>query len=65
MQFDSFSALIDMQGHGPFVWSTYAIALTVLVGLVISPWRKNKRFFVEQSMRIRREQAEKAADTSA
>ncbi|MBL4827267.1 MAG: heme exporter protein CcmD [Spongiibacteraceae bacterium] len=61
MQFDSLSALIDMEGHGPFVWSVYIIALVILLWLMLSPWLKNKRFFSQESMRLRREQAQKTS----
>lgn len=63
MQFDSVAAMINMQGHGPFVWSAYAITFVVLLWLVFSPMFKNRRFFVEQSMRLRREQVRSETDT--
>jgi heme exporter protein D len=62
MQFDSFSALMSMQGHGVFVWSVYGVAFVVLLLLAINPLLKKRRFFIEQSMQLRREQ--KAADNA-
>ncbi|WP_339338542.1 heme exporter protein CcmD [uncultured Oceanicoccus sp.] len=56
MQFDSLAAFMSMQGHGIFVWSVYAISLVVMVGLVVAPLRKNRAFFTEQAMLIKREQ---------
>lgn len=57
MQFDSLAALIAMDGHGPYVWSAYAIALITLVALIVAPWRRTLRFFAEQrGIEQRREQ---------
>lgn len=56
MQFDSLAAFMSMQGHGIFVWSVYVISLVVMVGLVVAPLRKNREFFTEQAMLIKREQ---------
>ena len=55
MQFDSLAAFLSMEGHGIFVWSVYAIALVVMVGLVVAPLRKNRQFFTEQAMLAKRE----------
>ncbi len=57
MQFDSMSALLSMDGHGIFVWSVYGLALLVLVLLTVAPLRKQRRFFIEELMRQRRQQA--------
>ncbi|MED5468281.1 MAG: heme exporter protein CcmD [Pseudomonadota bacterium] len=35
MAFDSFSAFIAMEGHGPYVWACYAVFAVLLVGLMI------------------------------
>ena len=56
MQFDSLSAFMAMDGHGVFVWSVYAISLLVMIGLLVAPLRKNKKFFSEQAMLLKREQ---------
>ncbi|NNC54758.1 MAG: heme exporter protein CcmD [Pseudomonadales bacterium] len=37
MFFDSFSALLHMQGHGVFVWSAYAISVLVVVLCIVQP----------------------------
>lgn len=55
MQFDSFSAFIAMDGHGVYVWSVYGITLVILTLLVINPVLKNRRFMLEQSMKLRRD----------
>ena len=56
MYFESFSALLTMDGHGPYVWTAYAVTFTVLIGLVISPLLKKRRFIQQQRMQLRREQ---------
>ncbi len=48
MQFDSLAALWWMNGHGPFVWSAYAIAVITLCGSVWAPLQRQRRFFIEQ-----------------
>jgi heme exporter protein D len=57
MQFDSFTALMLMDGHGVFVWAVYAITLVVFLLLSLAPIRRDRRFFIEQSMLARRAQA--------
>jgi heme exporter protein D len=48
MQFESLGALWEMQGHGPYVWAAYAIALAVLIGVVLAPLARQRRFFDAQ-----------------
>lgn len=37
MQFDSFSDLLTMSGHGLYVWLAYGVFLLTLLVLVIQP----------------------------
>ena len=55
MYFENFAALIVMEGHGPYVWSAYAITTVVLVSLIINPMLKKRRFIIQQRMQHRRE----------
>ncbi|WP_372966003.1 heme exporter protein CcmD [Marinobacter sp.] len=32
MAFDSFSAFIAMEGHGPYVWACYAVFVVLVAG---------------------------------
>lgn len=41
MYFSSLQELLAMGGHGPYVWSAYAIGLGVMLGLAIVPWRRH------------------------
>ena len=43
MYFDNWSDVIEMGGHGAFVWSTYLITVLVLVYLVWSPLARHRR----------------------
>ena len=42
MYFDSFDALIAMDGHGVFVWTAYAVTLLILALLVVAPMRRRR-----------------------
>ena len=37
MYFDSFEAIVHMDGHGAFVWAAYAITALVLVMILLAP----------------------------
>ncbi|MEE8057599.1 MAG: heme exporter protein CcmD [Pseudomonadales bacterium] len=56
MQFDNFAAFLAMEGHGVYVWPVYCVGLIVMVTLLVIPLRKKRRFFIQESMRQRREQ---------
>lgn len=43
MVFDSVAALLNMEGHGLYVWSVYGIGVVCLVGLVYQNHRLAKR----------------------
>lgn len=43
MYFESFSELWSMAGHGPYVWTAYAIVLAVIVLLVRAPLVRRRR----------------------
>ena len=35
MAFESWAAFLAMEGHGPYVWSCYAVFVVLLAGLMI------------------------------
>lgn len=47
-QFDSIADFITMNGHGPFVWASYAITFAVLIYLLVSPLLQKKTFIKQQ-----------------
>jgi heme exporter protein D len=67
MFFDSFSAFIEMGGHGLYVWMAYSIALAVVLYNLISPILRKNQFIAEQKRRLRREKqlAERQAAETA
>ena len=56
MYFDSLDALLQMDGHGAYVWSAYAITLVVIVFMLLLPARRKKRFLRQLSAELRRSQ---------
>ncbi|WP_372831547.1 heme exporter protein CcmD [Pontibacterium sp.] len=55
MSFDSFSDFLAMDGHGLYVWLSYAIALFVIVINLVSPVLRKKQLVSELIRRLRRE----------
>jgi heme exporter protein D len=49
MHFETFSDFIHMGGHGPFVWSVYALGISILLINVIRPSMLKRRFLKEQT----------------
>lgn len=47
-QFESIADFITMNGHGPFVWASYAITFAVLIYLLVSPLLQKKTFIKQQ-----------------
>lgn len=47
-QFESIADFIAMNGHGPYVWASYAITFAVLVFLLVSPVLQKKAFVKQQ-----------------
>ena len=57
MQFESLAALWAMQGHGPYVWSVYAVVVLALLALVVAPLLARGRILRGIDARARREAA--------
>lgn len=57
MYFDSLQQLWAMDGHGPYVWSAYAISLALMLALVWQPLRKTKQ------IKLRVQQLQRRAQT--
>ncbi|WP_417513880.1 heme exporter protein CcmD [Marinobacter sp.] len=39
MAFDSFSAFVAMEGHGPYVWACYAVFFVLMLWMMIGSVR--------------------------
>lgn len=57
MSFDSFSEFLAMDGHGLYVWLSYAIALVLFVINLVSPLLRKKQLVSELKRRLRREKS--------
>lgn len=64
MAFDSFSAFIVMEGHGPYVWACYAVFSVLLVAMMIWSVRARKAA-IESCRRGYEFQVEKSKVASA
>ena len=64
-QFSNFSDFIAMQGHGPYVWAAYGVALVVLTALVVWPLRRNRHLRTEVARQIRIEEARRRKGRAA
>lgn len=42
MAFDSFSAFMTMEGHGPYVWSCYAVFFVLMAVMMVWSVRSRK-----------------------
>ncbi len=63
MQFDSFSAFLDMGGYGFYVWLSYGVTALLLVILVINSKSKNKAVIKHIIARQKRENKLRQAAT--
>ena len=63
MYFADVNALIEMGGHGFYVWLSYGITIIVLVLLIVYPVRKGKKTL--KTIRQRKLYEDKLGDTHA
>ena len=54
MYFDSFNAILEMDGHGVFVWTAYLLTTVVLAVLLIAPRLRQKRFLRQLAGELKR-----------
>lgn len=57
MYFDDFSAALNMDGHGAFVWSAYLITTFVVLALLAAPRRRQQKFLRQLAGELKRSQA--------
>jgi len=60
MYFESISAALQMDGHGGYVWSAYAITLVVIGIVLFLPLRREKAFIRQMQGTLRRQQRDKS-----
>ena len=56
MYFEDFAALINMDGHGIYVWASVAVTLTTMLWLIVAPLISQRRLLKEVSRDIQRQQ---------
>ncbi|MEC7377466.1 MAG: heme exporter protein CcmD [Pseudomonadota bacterium] len=42
MAFDSFSAFVVMEGHGPYVWACYGVFFLLMIALMAGSLRRRR-----------------------
>ena len=62
MYFDSFHALLTMNGHGIYVWPAYLLTIFVILAVVIAPMRRSNRLLVQLAGEIRRTESATVSD---
>lgn len=63
MYFDSFQALLTMNGHGIYVWPAYLVTIVVITALLIAPTRRRSRVLRQLAGELKR--AQSAFDSGA
>jgi heme exporter protein D len=61
--FQTFSELMYMDGHGPFVWSAYFITLAAVALMLILPRRRQRKLLQQMAGEIRRQQGDAKASS--
>ncbi|WP_231491541.1 heme exporter protein CcmD [Microbulbifer sp. HZ11] len=64
-QFDSLAGFLAMNGHGPYVWAAYGVALLAMAALVLVPTLRQKALRAEIARRVRQEEARRRAAQGA
>ncbi|OED41410.1 heme exporter protein CcmD [Endozoicomonas sp. (ex Bugula neritina AB1)] len=59
MYFSSWIEFLNMEGHGLYVWSSYAVALAIIVYNIAAPVRHKKRIKMQVQRQDRLESARK------
>ncbi|MGQ4878479.1 heme exporter protein CcmD [Billgrantia sp. LNSP4103-1] len=55
MAFDSFSELVAMGGHAPYVWSAWGLTAVLLLGAVLHARIERRQVLRQLRRRVRRE----------
>ncbi|MFK8041705.1 heme exporter protein CcmD [Congregibacter sp.] len=63
MYFDSVSAALAMDGHGPYVWAAYGLSLAVIAMLIMAPVLRKRRLLRELRGEYRRRQQSESASS--
>ena len=61
MYFDSLQQLMSMNGHGVFVWSSFAIPAVVMIGLIVIPLKQKQAAMRNIKLQIKLQASQQAA----
>ena len=61
MYFDSLQQLMSMNGHGVFVWSSFAISAVVMIGLIVIPLKQKQAAMRNIELQIKLQASQQAA----
>ena len=61
MYFDTIQQLLNMDGHGIYVWSAFCISIAVMSALVVKPLCQAKQEFNNVKLHIKLQQVNQAA----
>lgn len=56
MYFENLTSLLQMDGHGIYVWPAYLVTICMIILLLVLPIRRRKRALQQVANEIRREQ---------
>ena len=60
-QFDSFQQMLEMAGHGPYVWTAVLVSLVVMAWLLVRPLQLHRANLKSIARQLRREQRRRGA----
>ncbi|MCK9503314.1 MAG: heme exporter protein CcmD [Porticoccaceae bacterium] len=64
-QFDSFAHFMAMDGHGVYVWASYAITFAVMAFIIVSPLLRARQTLKAVKLQQARSARHNAAQTSS
>ena len=64
IQFASFQQFLLMDGHGPYVWLAVIVSVAVLIGLVVSPLKQQKKIINQIARQQLSDQSEEEINAS-
>lgn len=56
MYFDSFQAVLTMNGHGFYVWTAYFVTIVMIAIILIAPIVRRRRFLRQLAAQFKRAQ---------
>lgn len=56
MYFDSFQAVLAMNGHGVYVWTAYFVTIVMIAIILIVPIVRRRRFLRQLAAQLKRAQ---------